>query len=155
MNRNLLIIAVFVLAIILLASIAIGKTVQKLSFPVQGKITSKFGNRTHPVSGIESFHNGIDIGVPNGTPVIAPSDGTITSIYSNSAGGKQLILKHDNGFTTGYAHLSKYTVASGDKVTKGQKIAETGSTGKVTGPHLHLTVRDDKGNLVDPLSVLV
>jgi murein DD-endopeptidase MepM/ murein hydrolase activator NlpD len=155
MNRKLLLLIIMVVAIVFVASIFLGKTVQKLAYPVQGKITSKFGYRTHPVTGVRTMHNGIDIGVPSGTAVIAPANGTIKSIYSNAQGGNQMIIKHDNGFTTGYAHLSKYSVAQGDKITKGQKIAETGSTGKVTGPHLHLTVRDAEGNLVDPVTVLV
>lgn len=122
--------------------------------PVPGKITQAFGPRKHPVTGEPDNHNGIDLAAPIGTPVLAPAAGRVKSIYSNTAGGKQLIVEH-NGFTTGYAHLSAYSVTVGQTVAAGQVIAKSGNTGNTTGPHLHFTLRDGKGLLTDPAKYLI
>lgn len=124
-----------------------------MKYPVKGKITSKYGNRIHPVTGVKKFHNGIDIAAPTGTHVLAPASGKVINRYYNSTGGNQLIIKHDNGFQTGYAHLHKIHVSVGDRVEQGELIAEVGNTGASTGAHLHLTMRKN-GVLVDPLEVL-
>lgn len=128
---------------------------RRMTMPVNGKISSGFGNRINPITGIQSFHNGIDIAVPTGTGVKSPSKGIVTSTFSNSIGGNQLIIKHDNGYTTGYAHLDKILVNKGEQVKKHQQIALTGSTGKVTGQHLHLTVKDAAGNYLDPQKTMI
>lgn len=116
--------------------------------------SSKYGTRTHPISGVKKFHNGIDIAAPTGTPIIAPADGTVESVWFDSLNGNAIKIKHSN-HTTGYAHLSKTNVTKGQKVKQGAKIGEVGSTGGSTGPHLHLTVKDSAGKTIDPLSVLV
>jgi murein DD-endopeptidase MepM/ murein hydrolase activator NlpD len=123
----------------------------KWLFPIKGgKITSKFGNRKHPITNVISFHNGIDIAAPTGTPIIAPYDGKVINTYTNSKGGKSMIIKTNDGYLTGYAHLNNYAVKKDDIVKRGQKIAEVGITGAVTGPHLHFTVSDLQGNKIDP-----
>lgn len=129
--------------------------VSKFLYPVYGKITSTYGNRINPVTKQAQFHNGIDISGNVGDLIRSPSDGVVQSQYYNSAGGNQMIIKHTNGFTSGYAHLNKYLVKHGDKVTRGQAIAEVGKTGQVTGPHLHFTLRDTSGNTVNPVNYLV
>lgn len=128
-----------------------------LGWPVNEKlVTSPFGKRTHPVTGEQSsFHNGIDIATPSGTPIHSPASGIVTKNYYNDAGGNQLVIKHDNGYTTGYAHLSKSMVSIGEKIKKNQIIGLTGATGKVTGPHLHLTVKSAAGDYLDPQKILV
>lgn len=121
-----------------------------MKYPVSGRITSKFGNRTHPVTGVAGkFHNGVDIAVPVGTPVLSPADGKVVSVYTNSSGGIQLIVQHNNGFRTGYAHLNEVIAKAEQTVAKGEVIAKSGNTGASTGPHLHLTLRKN-GELVDP-----
>lgn len=100
-----------------------------------GRKTSKFGDDRGTYK-----HNGLDLAAPTGTPIIAPLDGIVSAIYTNSAGGNQLLILHTNGITTGYAHLSKTLVKMGDYVKQGQPIAQVGNTGKSTGPHLHFTV---------------
>src|SRR3989344_2778349 len=88
--------------------------------PVVAKITSKFGYRTDPKTGKQNaFHNGIDLAVPVGTPIKSPMPGIVDAITSGGDGGNQVILKHDNGYKTGYAHLSKQLVKKGDKVKQG------------------------------------
>lgn len=127
----------------------------KLLYPIANpKITSAFGSRKHPVTGVVSFHNGIDLAAAVGTAVAAPADGLVHSIYSNTEGGNQMTIKHDNGFTTGYAHLSRYAVKAGDRVKSSQLVAYTGNTGQTTGPHLHFTLKDESGNLLDPVKYL-
>jgi len=123
----------------------LAKVIEKdeLIAPVHGPITSNFGQRG------SYFHNGTDIGVPVGTPVKCPSDGIVLGTYQNSAGGLQLMVKHNNGYTTGYAHLSKILVSKNTRVKKNQYIAYTGNTGQSTGPHLHFTLRKNN-NLINP-----
>ena len=130
------------------------RRMKKWEWPVEGRVSSKFGQRVHPITNVTSGHNGIDIAVPIGTPVLAPADGEVFSTYSTATGGLQMIVRHTNGMRTGYAHLRKYTADLGDKVYKGQQIAEVGNTGASTGPHLHFTVTDNTGKKVDPLIYL-
>lgn len=126
-----------------------------MKYPIKGKITSKYGYRIHPVTGVKStFHNGIDLAAPIGTAVLSPASGTVINRYSNATGGNQLIIKHDNDFQSGYAHLKQALVNIGDKVKEGQKVAESGNTGASTGPHLHFTLRKN-GELVNPIDFLV
>lgn len=120
--------------------------------PVTGKVTSKFGPRTAPLPGASTNHNGVDVSVPVGTKVLSPWAGTVENVYSNSLGGKQMIVKHRNGYTTGYAHLSEQLKAKGDKVRAGEVIALSGNTGNSTGPHLHFTLRKN-GELIDPETI--
>lgn len=127
-----------------------------LRFPVANpNITSPFGERIHPITKVKAFHNGIDLSGKIGQVIAAPADGEVKRVYETAAGGLQLIVHHDNGFTTGYAHLSKVQVAVGQRVTQSQVIALMGNSGQSTGPHLHFTVRDESGNLVNPIDYLI
>lgn len=118
--------------------------------PVKGTVTSRFGNRTAPLAGASTYHTGTDIAVPVGTKVRSPWSGKVTSVYSNASGGKQMVITHHNGYTTGYAHLSEWKKQEGDRVMAGTVVALSGNTGNTTGPHLHFTLRDRKGNRIDP-----
>lgn len=119
--------------------------------PVKGTVTSKFGTRTHPVTGKQqTTHNGVDIAVPIGTTVAAPSDGRVEKVYSNATGGNQLIIVHTNGWRTGYAHLQQSLVRVGDNVRQGQTVALTGNTGRSTGAHLHFTLTNPNGVKQNP-----
>jgi len=122
----------------------------KFLTPVRGKITSRFGKRTNPVTKKSQFHNGVDLAVADATKIQAPEAGKVSSVYYTKIGGKQIVLKHKNGMKTGYAHLSKVFLDVGDQFKKGRIIGRTGSTGRVTGPHLHFTLRDKKGDFLDP-----
>jgi murein DD-endopeptidase MepM/ murein hydrolase activator NlpD len=119
-------------------------------------ITSGFGPRKPP-KGPNGFassqHNGLDLGVGINTDVFSPMNGVVKSIYSNGAGGNQLIIEHEDGSRTGYAHLNGYKVKVGDNVSKGQVIALSGNTGNSNGPHLHFTYRNPSGDLVDPTRI--
>lgn len=127
----------------------------KLLTPVQGRLSSPFGNRTHPITGGIKFHNGIDIPAPTGTPIKSPASGTVVSKYYNSLGGNSLVIERKDGLKMGFAHLSAYNVNLNDKVKTGQVLGAVGSTGASTGPHLHFTVRDKKGNYLNPQKLIV
>lgn len=131
-------------------------TPKPLRYPVNNpRITSGYGMRKHPVTGLQAFHNGIDLAGTIGQVIAAPADGIVTNVSTSATGGNQLIIKHDNGFTTGYAHLQRSAVAVGQRVTTAQVIAYIGNTGASTGPHLHFTVRDASGQYVNPVDYLV
>ena len=119
--------------------------------PVAGPVTSGFGWRTHPVYGRRRLHTGMDFGVASGTPVLAADSGTV--IYSGWYGGygNTVVINHGNGLTTLYAHNSALLVAKDARVTKGQAVARSGSTGLSTGPHVHFEVRRN-GQPVNPAS---
>lgn len=110
-------------------------------WPVQGWVTSDFGFRTNPFTGLTQMHEGIDISNRVGTVVIAPANGFISDIGNDWVHGKFLVISHGFGMTTRYSHLNKVLVKVGQKIKRGDKIAEVGTSGKTTGPHLHYEVR--------------
>jgi hypothetical protein len=110
--------------------------------PVEGYgITSAFGDRIHPIYGDVRFHEGVDIGTPSGVPVKASRTGQVTFADWNGGYGKVVIIQHDAGYETLYAHLDELLVKAGDRVPQGKVIGLSGSTGYVTGPHLHFEIR--------------
>ncbi len=125
------------------------------SWPVPGynRISSYYGNRLHPVLGVQKMHTGIDIPAPQGTPVVSIDSGTV--IYSGVQGsyGNTVMIQHSNGRVTLYAHNSSLNVRVGQSVKKGQMIAKIGSTGRSTGPHLHFEIRIN-GSAKNPLDYL-
>lgn len=135
---------------------AIGSKVGKWTAPAIGRLTSGFGPRKDPLNPSKpQFHNGQDIAIPTGTPVKAARQGSVIFSGYTDAGGNSVVIKHDNGWQTGYAHLSKLSVKVGDKVNGGQLIGLSGSTGKhTTGPHLHFTVTNPMAQKVDPKQVV-
>jgi hypothetical protein len=117
-------------------------------------ITSKFGNRVHPVLGYTRAHEGIDYGAPTGTPVWAVGDGQVKSAGWNGGCGKAVILHHRNGYDTVYCHLSAVAVSAGKPVSQKQVIGYVGETGLATGPHLHFAVKRG-GGFINPLSLKI
>lgn len=117
--------------------------------PVEATLTSTFGQRTHPISGKRSYHYGLDLAAPEGTPIGALADGVVRET-GNGSYGNYLIVDHADGFSTLYAHCSKLLAAQGDSVQVGQEIAQVGATGNATGNHLHLEVWRD-GKALNPL----
>lgn len=105
-----------------------------------GYISDGYGYRPDPFTGRREFHYGIDISAPMGTPVFATADGVVGSVGYQGAYGNVIEINHGFGYSTIYAHLSKYYVKAGDVVKRGQRIGEVGSTGRSTGPHLHYEV---------------
>lgn len=113
----------------------------KCPISTQYRISSRFGWRTHPVHGGRSFHTGVDLACPSGTPIKAAADGLV--IHSGWYGvyGNTVIIDHGGGVSTVYAHCSTLRVSRGRTVKQGQTIAAVGSTGLSTGPHLHYELR--------------
>ena len=120
------------------------KTLAKLSksnFGVTtGQLSSDFGWRTDPISGIKRFHTGLDIASSYGNPIYAYTNGTVTEAGYNSTKGYYITIQHSGGLKTSYLHMSKILVSKGQSVTVGQKIGQVGSTGYSTGNHLHFSV---------------
>ena len=114
-------------------------------------ITSYYGWRT--VFGNREYHYGIDLRASVGTAIYAADGGEVIFVGTSSGYGKLIQIKHDNGDVTYYAHLNSYSVKKGDRVYKGQEIAKSGQTGRVTGPHLHFEIRKN-GVRVDPQKYL-
>lgn len=106
----------------------------------RGRLSSGYGYRTHPISGVRTFHNGIDIAAPTGTGVYAYASGTVISVSQDNTLGKYIAIDHGNGLVTRYLHLSKFNVEKGDKVGTGDRIGSVGNTGYSTGSHLHFEV---------------
>ncbi len=105
------------------------------------RITSKFGWRTHPLTGNRRFHSGIDIAAPSGTPVVATGSGTVISAGWNGGYGKAIVIQHNDTQQTLYGHLSEVSVQPGQTIERGTVIGLVGSTGNSTGPHLHFESR--------------
>ncbi len=117
-------------------------------------ITSRFGWRTHPLTGTRRFHSGIDIAAPMGAPVVATGSGTIVSAGWNGGYGNAIVIQHNGFQQTLYGHLSEISVQVGQTVTPGTVIGLVGSTGNSTGPHLHFESRTFTGNAwvaIDPI----
>ncbi len=122
----------------------------ELIWPIPGgRITQGVGPRRHPVYGYRSCHTGLDIGARTGTPIHVAASGVVVSVLNGGPYGLHTLVAHGSGMTTLYAHQSASKVRAGESVKAGQVIGLVGSTGWVTGPHLHFEVRID-GNAYDP-----
>lgn len=118
--------------------------------PVNGRVTSSFGYRDHPVDGEHSFHSGVDIAADTGTPVSAFAAGTVDFIGESDAYGLYMQLNHGGGITTFYCHCSELLVPKGAQVSVGETIAKVGNSGNATGSHLHMELRQNEV-LLNPL----
>lgn len=121
--------------------------------PVMAEISSTYGWREHPIAGGEKFHSGVDLAADYGSAIGAFADGTVDYIGESPAYGQYLQIKHADGVTTFYAHCSKLCVQQGQKVSRGDKVAEVGNTGNVTGTHLHFELKKD-GKFLNPLNYI-
>lgn len=122
-------------------------------WPVRGPISSPFGYRSNPFSGLRTFHSAIDIVVNKGTPVKATSEGIVADTGYNSVFGNYIIIRHDNGYQSLYAHLSEVSVRQGSRVSQSATIGRSGNTGQSTGPHLHFSIFKN-GQALDPLKLI-
>ena len=110
-------------------------------WPVRGWVTSPFGNRTSPFSGILKFHEGMDIAAQTGTPVVTPADGVVIKAGFSTGYGNMVEISHGYGLKTVFGHNSRLNVKAGQRVKRGDVISYVGDTGSSTGPHLHYEVR--------------
>lgn len=121
----------------------------ELGIPALGPVTSSFGYRDHPVSGEIAFHYGTDIGAIKGSDILAAEDGTVLAVGESTGYGKYLIIQHNNGIKTQYAHCSEIIAKEGSAVKKGEAVAKVGDTGNATSACLHFEVMVD-GIYVNP-----
>lgn len=127
----------------------------KLTWPCPSytRISSPFGWRMHPTLKVNKFHNGVDMASAKGTDILAAYSGEVVAASYNSTMGNYVMMYHGNDFYTIYMHASKLCVSVGDIIVEGEKIAEVGSTGRSTGPHLHFGIRKN-GEYVNPMDYL-
>ena len=119
--------------------------------PVEGGyLNSTFGYRNDPIDHVRRFHQGQDITVKSGTPVLSPADGVVKRAYYSGGFGNHIKLEHGSGYTTLFAHLSKISVKHGQIVKRGEIIGYTGNTGRSTAPHLHYEIHHN-GKPQNPL----
>lgn len=123
-------------------------------WPVRGWLSSSFGYRLSPFSNAREFHKGIDISSRLKSTIVAPADGTVVYVGRKPGYGKIIHIDHGHGLITRYAHLHKSLTKTGQNVTRGEKIALVGNTGRSTGPHLHYEIHRS-GIPVDPLRYIV
>ena len=137
------------------SSVAAIKGTGQLTWPIPGytNITSYYGYRIHPVSGIYKLHNGIDVGAPKGANFVAADSGTVVLAEYYGGYGNCVVISHGNGMFTRYAHGTSILVSAGQKVTRGTPVLTVGSTGISTGNHAHFEVSIN-GSTVNPLNYL-
>ena len=128
-------------------------TSQQIIMPVSGPYTSYFGARTNPITGVDSFHTGLDIAAAQGTKIKAAYSGVVRKVGEDSRSGKYIYLTHENGVETLYCHCSAVLAEQGASIRQGETIALVGSTGWSTGPHLHFEFHKN-GERLDPLPIL-
>lgn len=124
----------------------------EMAWPIPGytRITSPFGMRDHPITGVYKLHTGVDVSAPPGASFIAANDGVVVKAGMNAAYGNMVMINHGGGVSTLYAHGSAIMVEVGQEVKRGDEVLKVGSTGYSTGPHAHFEVRID-GQYVDPI----
>ncbi|WP_319477423.1 M23 family metallopeptidase [Marispirochaeta aestuarii] len=123
-------------------------------YPTKGRLTSPYGYRSDPFTGLRRFHYGIDIANATGTVIIAAMDGVVLSVENRPAGyGRYVVIKHERGYQTLYGHMNTVAVREGQRVRQGQSLGTMGNTGRSTGSHLHFALYKNN-RPVDPLSVL-
>ena len=134
-----------------------GRSLRKwlMRTPIDGaRLSSGFGPRRHPILGYNRMHRGVDFAAPTGTPIYAAGDGVLTYVGRNGAYGNYIRIRHNDEFSTAYAHMSRFAddIEKGTRVRQGQVIAYVGTTGRSTGPHLHSEVLQN-GNQINPMSI--
>ena len=152
LKRTISMLVTIIMLIGLLPAVNVSAANESWLWPVEFyHVSSSYGNRTHPVTGVKkSFHTGIDIGnAPTGTNIYASKSGKVIKAGWNTAYGNMIIIDHGNDISTLYGHASKLLVSVGDYVKQGDIIAKVGSTGYSTGPHLHFEFREN-GKSVNP-----
>lgn len=117
-------------------------------------ITSPFGERIHPITGVRTFHNGVDIAIPIGTSLYTPVEGKVTTATYSDTAGYYLIITTDDGWSVKYMHMDSLAVSAGDAIKKGDFVGYSGNTGQSTGAHLHLEIRNPSDVPIDPIFIV-
>ena len=116
-------------------------------------LSSNYGSRIDPFTNLLSYHSGVDFSAPVGTTVYASGDGKVLQTDFDRSNGQYIVIEHAEGFTSKYAHLSRFMIRQGELVKRGQAIAQVGSTGRSTSPHLHYEIAY-KGTTINPMEAL-
>ena len=124
-----------------------------VGWPVAGTLSSPYGYRNHPVHEEKKFHTGVDISIPSGSPVKATANGIVSFAGWTERSGIVVVVEHGHGFSTAYAHNRKALVRVGQHIARGEAIAQSGSTGVSTGPHVHYEIWRN-GRHTDPIGFL-
>lgn len=127
----------------------------EMTWPIPGysTISSPYGMRVHPITGVYTLHTGVDVKAPTGADFVAANDGIVTKAYFNPAYGNMVMVDHGGGISTLYAHGSEILVRVGQPVKKGEPVLKVGSTGYSTGPHAHFEVRIN-GQVTSPMEYI-
>lgn len=120
----------------------------------RNKISSGYGERIHPITGVRTFHDGVDIAVPTGTLLYSAVKGTVTRSFYSDSGGNMITVRTDSGWEITFMHMDSRAVSEGDQIAKGQYVGTSGNTGNSTGPHLHIQVHDADGNSINPVFII-
>lgn len=124
-----------------------------VGWPVAGTLSSPYGYRNHPVHDVKKFHTGVDFSIPPGSEVKATAQGIVSFAGWTETGGIVVVVEHGHGFSTAYAHNRKALVRVGQHIARGEVIAQSGSTGVSTGPHVHYEIWKN-GRHTDPAGFL-
>jgi len=116
-------------------------------------LSSNYGSRIDPFTNLLSYHSGVDFSAPVGTTIYASGDGKVLQTDFDRSNGQYIVIEHAEGFTSKYAHLSRFMIRHGEPVKRGQAIAQVGSTGRSTSPHLHYEIAY-KGTTINPMEAL-
>ncbi len=130
----------------------VGQTSGAIGRPSNGRLTSSFGMRRHPILGYVRMHSGVDFGAPYGSPIYAASDGVVAYAAHKGGYGNFVQINHGSGLATGYGHMSRFAARAGQRVRQGQIIGYVGNSGLSTGPHLHYELYRG-GRAINPLSI--
>lgn len=117
-------------------------------------ISSPYGERIHPITGARTFHNGVDIAIPTGTKLYTPVEGKVTTATYSDTAGNYLIVTTEDGWSVKFMHMDSLAVSRGDMIEKGDFVGYSGNTGRSTGPHLHLEIRNPEDLPMDPVFIV-
>ena len=117
-------------------------------------ISSNFGERIHPITGQRTFHNGVDVAVPTGTKLYSAVNGTVTVAQYSETAGNYIRVQTESGWVVTFMHMDTLAVSAGQKIERGDFVGHSGNTGRSTGPHLHLEVRDSNNNPINPIFIV-
>jgi murein DD-endopeptidase MepM/ murein hydrolase activator NlpD len=124
-----------------------------MAWPVHGRLTSYYGYRRNPITGVRTLHDGLDIAAATGTPINPAMAGLVNSVGYDNVYGNFVIINHSEGYRTLYGHMDSFSTRGGTYVTTDDVIGYVGNTGQSTGPHLHFTVYKN-GSSINPRTVL-
>lgn len=118
------------------------------------KISSNYGWRVHPITGVKTFHDGVDIAVPVGTALYSAVKGTVVDSHYSDSAGHMVIVENDSGYRITFMHMDSRSVSVGERIEQGQLVGYSGNTGNSTGPHLHIWVHDENDQPVNPVFII-